>query len=200
MSLIGFTSGDYAPKRIGFKLTTHVPAGQSAISLIEIDFNGDGNFEITTTDAGAPLAFDFTSPSVSLARARVTFDDGNSGTSPVVSESTFRVQMSALAYARESLCNLYYTMKHRLQAQDISGALNTVLTQDRADWQSAWQGLGVNLSTAANGLGEVVSGRISSSSADFVVATPDTEHPGDYAGFPLQFKRESTGVWRISEM
>ncbi len=198
--LVGVTAGDFAPQRIPFSLRTAVPPGQTLISRTQIDLDGNGSFEIDTVSPPASIASDYAVPGVYLARARVTFDDGNMMTAPVESESTFQIQMHQLAYTREVLCTVYYGMKHRLQANNIPSALNTIVSTKRTQYQAMWASAGGNLPTIAAGLGDIVQGRIADVSAELVAAVPDVSNPGDYLGYQVLLARDTTGVWRIAGM
>jgi hypothetical protein len=200
VSFIANTAGDFAPLRIGFDLTTRLPVGQTLVARVQVDFDGDGNFDLDTTNAAAKIESNYADVGVYLVKARVTFDDGNAGTALVVRESTFRVQMQSLAYVRQSLCNVYYSMKHRLQAGQVTSATNTLVSTKRSYFQTLWNAQGANLATIAGRLGEVTLGLISDVSAEFTVAIPDPANAGSFLGFPVQFARDKDGVWRIAEM
>ncbi len=194
---VGKTAGDFSPVRIGFDLTTRFPAGQNQIARTQIDFNGDGTFDVDTVSPPATIESDYAVAGVYLARARVTFDDGSMVTVPVEREATFRIQTHLLAYTREVVCKLYYDMKHRLQANNIMSALNTVAASKRAGFQSIWNSLGANLPTVAGELGDLVQGQLSSASAELVMAMPKPGMPGSFIGYPVLFARDATGVWRV---
>ena len=198
--LVGVTSGDFAPQRIPFSLRTALPPGQTLISRTQLDLDGNGSFEIDTVSPPASIASDYAVPGVYLARARVTFDDGNMMTAPVESESTFQVQMHQLAYTREVLCTVYYGMKHRLQANNIPSALLTIASDRRSEYQTMWSSAGGNLPTIATGLGDIALGRISDITAELTMAVPDDANPGEFLGFPVLLARDNTGVWRITGM
>lgn len=198
--LVAVTAGDFAPLRIPFRLETMMPPGQTSITRVEIDFDGDGNFDSDTTAVPTNIAHDYAAAGVYLSRARVSFDDGNTGTPLAVHESTFRIQMHQMAYTREVLCRVYYDMKHRLVANDVPGALNTIATDKRAEYQAMWTAAGGSLSTIAAGLGDIVLGQIADISAELTMAVPDDANPGDYPGFPVLLARDATGVWRITGM
>lgn len=197
---VGVTAADFAPLRIPFTLQATPPPGQSTIARVQIDFDGDATFDSDSASIPSNIAHDYAIPGVYLTRARVTFDDGDGMTLPVVHESTFRIQMHQLAYTREVLCTVYYAMKHRLQANDIASALNTIATDRRSQYQAMWTAAGGNLPTIATGLGDIALGRIADISAELTMAVPDDANPGEYLGFPVLLARDATGVWRITGM
>jgi hypothetical protein len=197
---IGRSAGNYAPMRIGFELKTRPPVGQTQVTRIQLDYDGDGTFELDASQLGGPLAHEYARAGVYLALARVTFDDGDAGTPAVVREATFQIHMDLLAYTRETLCQHYYDMKHQLQANQPAAALLLLSPRIRPRFQTFWADLGAQLPAVAGQLGDVVRGQMSDISADFIVALPDSERPGEFLGFPLQFSRGVDGVWRISGM
>jgi hypothetical protein len=198
--LLGTTAADFAPVRIPFQLTATPPPGQPSITRVRIDFDGDGNFDSDTVGIPSTIARDYAVPGVFLARARITFDDGNGMTAPVEHDSTFRIQMHQLAYTREVLCTVYYGMKHRLQANNVASALNTIASAKRPQYQAMWNSAGGNLPTIAAALGDIVQGKIADISAELIAAVPDTAHPGDFLGYHVLLARDSAGVWRITGM
>jgi hypothetical protein len=193
--------GGFAPFRGQFDLTTTVPPGQTTAVRFEIDFNGDGVFEFDSPSAPTgELSYEYQSAGVYLARARVSFDDGQTPTPLDVRESTFRIQTDTIAFTRQTLCAVYYEMKHRLQAGQFNLAGNTLPPKIRAKYLSYWNAHTGTVPTTAGKLGEIVTGQISDVSADFQVAIPIVGSPGQFRGFPLQFARSLDGVWRISGM
>lgn len=189
----------FAPMRIPFVLSTSPPIQNPQITRYEIDYNGDGAFEIDAPTIGA-LSYYYGAPEVSLARARVTFDDAMSITPPVTREATFRVHIASLAYTRQTLCTVYYDMKHRLQATQISQAGNLLHPRIRPRFITAWTNVGAALPTIAGKLGDVVRGLISNRSAELTVVTPSSTQPAELLGFPIILIRDNDGVWRISKM
>ena len=194
-------TGAYAPESVTFALTTRFPLLQTQITRVQVDYQGDGSFELDTpTPPQTPLQWNYDAPGVYLATARVSFDDGNPNTPLVVSEGKYRIQMQSLAYARQTLCGVYYQMKNRLIANQVPLALNTLGTRIKPRFQTLWTSLGATLPTVAANLGQIATGQISDVSAEFMMAIPDTANPGDFLGYPVLFTRGSDGVWRIYGM
>ena len=194
--------GDYAPARVAFFLSVRVPVGQTMIQRVQLDFDGDGTFELDQTTVPTNIVYAYENSGNFTALARVSFDDGNAATPFEVRESSVRIAMQSMTFARQTLCGVYYTMKHRLQLgpSGITSALNTLTLDQRSDFQTLWTDLGSNLATVANSIGQVTNGRISSNSAEFSVAIPDPVNPPDFLAFPVLFNRQSDGVWRIGGM
>ena len=200
VELIAASTGGYAPQTIPFKLINRLPAAQTTVARVQVDYQGDGSFEVDSTNAATPLSYAFDTPGAYLALARVSFDDGDPMTPLVVREGKYRLQIQSLAFARQTLCGLYYGMKQRLIAGQIPLALNTLGLRIRPQFQTFWTSLGSNLATVAASLGQVTIGQISDVSAEFIVSIPDPARPSDFLGFPVLFTRGSDGVWRIYGM
>jgi hypothetical protein len=191
-----------APARVNFELRYRIPATQTTLTRVEIDYQGDGTFEFDSTTLPSSISANYDRLGEYLPTIRLSFDDGNGATPLEVRTATTRVMLETLARARQTLCFVYYTMKQRLQPgqSGIVSALNTLTPDLRPEYQQFWTDLGANLGNTANLLGEVVDGRISETMAEYIVAIPDPALPGDFFGFPVVFRRSLDGVWRISEM
>ena len=194
------TSGDYAPITIPFALKTVNPPAQTQVTKVQIDFDGDGIFEVDAATAPTKIEGRYQNPGVYLARARIEFDDGNMATPVVVRESRYRIQMKSLAYVRQTLCGVYYGLKNKLVANQVTDAVAAMSPRIRADYEILFNFQGAALPARAAKLGVVVSGLISDISAEFTVAIPDAGTPGEFSGFPVQFARDTKGVWRISAL
>ena len=193
-------TGAYAPENVPFALTTRLPLLQTQITRVQVDYQGDGSFELDTPTPPQTLQWNYDAPGVYLATARVSFDDGNPNTPLVVSEGKYRIQMQSLAYARQTLCGVYYQMKNRLIANQVPLALNTLGARIKPKFQTLWTSLGATLPTVATNLGQIATGQISDVSAEFIMAIPDPALPGSFLGYPVLFTRGNNGVWRIYGM
>jgi len=192
------TSGDYAPITIPFSLKTRKPAGQTVVVRTEFDLDGDGSFEIDAAAPPAALEARYATPGSFLAKARITFDDGNPLTPLVVREASYRVQTKSLAYVRLTLCGVFYGLKNKLIANQITDALTAMSPRIRASYQVLFDFQGSALATRAAKLGVIVGGQISDISAELQAATPNPSVPGAFLSFPILFARDASGVWRIS--
>lgn len=192
----------FAPARVNFALRYQIPALQTALTRVEIDYNGDGTFEYDAATVPTTLRFDYGVAGDYAALIRLTFDDGNSGTPLEVRTSTARVILETLARTRQTLCFVYYTMKQRLLPgqSGVASALNTLAPTLRTEFEPIWLALGANLGSIASQLGEVAGGRISVTTAEMTVAVPDPAVSGEFFGFPVVLRRSEDGVWRIAEM
>lgn len=192
----------YAPARVPFSLTFRIPASQTTLTRVELDYNGDGIYEVDVASAPSQLSFAYDAAGIYVASARLSFDDGNAVTPLAVRTSSWRVLLTTMAFTRQTLCGLYYGMKQRLAPgqSGITSALRTLEPDLRPEFQTLWTDLGANLTATASQLGEIVDGQISDVTAEMMVAIPDPAVPGEFFGFPVIFRRGPDGVWRISEM
>jgi hypothetical protein len=192
--------GEHAPVVMPFYLTTTLPAGQSTVTRVQIDYNGDGTFDVDAAQP-LPLYYPYETAGQYLARARVSFDDGSSVTPLVVLESTTPVLIQNLAVTRQTLCGIYYAMKNRLIANNPGTAANALMPAIQSRFQGVWMQLAQSnaLVTAGTRLGEIVDGQIARNAAEFEVAIP-TDVAGSFRGYRVQFRKDTNGVWRIRSM
>jgi len=198
--LIAASPGDYAPSTMPFSLSTAFPANQTTLTRVQVDYNGDGAFEV---DSAAPLALQYAyeEPGLFVATARVTFDDGLIATPAVVMEDSTRVMIQSMAFTRQTLCGLYASMKMRLSQNQIPSALHTLAPSLQPRFSPVWAALNQSnqLTLAASRLGQIVDGQLSRNAAELRVAIP-TAVPGTFKGFTVLFRRDIVGVWRIEGM
>jgi hypothetical protein len=192
--------GDFAPVRVRYGLSTKLPPAQTAITRVQVDYNDDGVFEFDGTQP-QNLEYAFETSGLFASKARVTFDDGDSMTAPVVIEDRTRVLIQDMAFTRQTLCGVYYAMKSRLAAGNITSALNTLTPTIRGRFQPLWTTLASNnmLTQTANRLGQVVNGQIARSNAEFQIAIP-TMVTGSLKAYQVRFRKDANGVWRIASM
>ena len=170
----------FAPARVPFALRYRIPSTQTTLVRVEIDYQGDGSFEFDGVAPPLAVAFNYDNVGDFAPVARLSFDDGNIVTPLVVRTASARVLLESIARTRQTLCFVYYEMKHRLQpgASGIPLALNTLVPALRSEYQQIWTDLAANLAATANQLGEIVDGQISDTVAEFTVAVPDPALPG----------------------
>ena len=114
--------GDYSPATMPFTLSTALPAGQTLIFRVQIDYNGDGTFEVDSPNPVA-LQFAYEEPGLFIPSARVAFDDGVIATPPVIVTDSTRVMMQSMAFTRQTLCGVYGTMKSRLSQNQAAASV-----------------------------------------------------------------------------
>lgn len=192
--------GDFAPFSTRFLIGLKAGIPNPLIQRLRIDFNGDGTNDLDTTDATTRLSFRYQSPALYLASAEVTLDDGVPGTPVEVITATRRVIAEDLDITRATLCNAYEVFRSRLRTWQYTGALELFNIDVRPKYAPFFEGLGVNGTTVADGLGEIADGVIGLDDVELQLVRPIPLQPGRFHRFPLQFERNPDGVWRVSAL
>jgi hypothetical protein len=190
-------TGDYAPFSLRFSVAVKPGIINNVIQRIRIDYNGDGSFDVDTTNANQRLVARYALPGSYTAAAEVTLDDGNAGTPPLVVQSTRRVIAENLDSTRSSLCATFEHLRNNVATQQYSIALQAINSEVRPEYASFFQGLGGNGATVASSLGEIADGSIGQTQATLVLSRPSNA-AGTFNAFDVQMSRESDGVWRIT--
>lgn len=189
------SQGEHAPIKRGFTLKTKPGLGLS-ITRLQVDYDGDGNFELDTPNGATPLRYEYTTPGFFTPGATVTLDDGDPMTPPLVRISTRKMAIVPLPLTRATLCYVFYRMKARLTANDISGGLESLHGEIRQEWQDEFEQM--DLPQVAPRLGFVSDGRLGIRIAELNVRQDDTNlGPGDQS---VTLERAEDGVWRITSM
>jgi hypothetical protein len=185
--------GEHAPIKASY--TLKVKAGLT-MTRLQMDYEGDGSFELDSTNGATALSFDYKQPGFYPATATVTLDDGDPMTPPVIRTTVRRMAIVPLPLTRKTLCYVFYRMKNRLIANDIPDALMSMNAEIRAKKQARFS-LFSNLPVVAQRFGIVVNGRIGIRLSELTVLQ-DTDE-GQF-GKSLTFERASDGVWRITSL
>ena len=165
---------------------------------VQLDYDGNGSTDVDTTSTNN-LSFVYQTPGAFTVTGTATLDDTNPQTPAVLVPVSARVLAQHPQHTRFALCSLFGTMRARLSAQDVPGALNALGESLRPEFQALWTNLGGQLPNAAAQLGTIVDGQFSSESAEYLIARP-TGQPGQSRAYRVQFERSEFGVWRISAM
>ncbi len=192
--------GDYAPFSVRFVPTLRVGIANPVIERIRIDYETDGTFDVDTTDATTRLTHRYQATGLYLATVELTLNDDNMGTPPVVVTATRRVMAEDLDVTRATFCHAFDRFRANLTAQQYAAALQVFNTEVRPNYQGFINGLGTNGGTVATGIGQIVDGTIGQESAQLLLSRPIAGQPGRFRSFPLQFTRDTDGVWRISAL
>jgi len=195
-ALLADSVGGYAPHSANFRV--QLKAGSdNTIQQIAIDYLSDGQIDFTTSDPLVALSYSYNTIGLSQASAVVTLRN------PMNVISTVNVSRWVLAESlpiqRLTLCKVFNDMKSRLVANSIPTALLAVNVDYRSRMQTLWTGLGAGLPNAANNLGFVLDGDLSSYQAQLRVARPQAT-PTNWSVFPMLLTRDADGVWRIRRM
>jgi len=98
------------------------------------------------------------------------------------------------------MCKEFERFRSLLAGQQYTAALQVFNADARPNYQAFIEGLGSNGAIVANGLGSIVEGTIAQDAAELILARPIPGDPGRFRSYPLQFSRDSDGVWRISAL
>ncbi len=192
--------GDYTPTVVPFTLATKFPSAQNVITNVQVDYDSNGTFEVNGAQP-TKLEFAYERAGLYVATAIVTFDDGNTGTPPVIVQDQTRVLAQSLAFTRQTLCGVYYAMKNRLVQNQIALAVNTQSPKQQARMTTLWNALANagRLNAVATRLGPIVDGQIARNTAEMLFAIA-TATAGEFDGFQVRFRKDINGVWRIDAM
>jgi hypothetical protein len=193
IELTATLQGEHAPIKPSFTLT---PGTGLSITRIQLDYDGNGTFDLDTTNASTLLKFEYKTPGFLSPSATVTLDDGNPNTPLIVRTVTRKIAIVPLPLTRKTLCYVFYRMKDRTIANDIPGALKSLNSDYRAEWQNEFE-LMDNLPTVGTRFGFVTDGMLGIKLAELNVRQITDDGPEDKS---LTFERASDGVWRITSM
>lgn len=182
------TGGDFAPQLVAFKVSYQ---GGAAIQRIEVDYDGDGRTDFTTTDPTQLLQHHYLQAGAYNAIFSITDTQGRTYrlTTPVVIKSTADID--------RLLRGVYTGMLDRLRAGDTEGALSAVSGGLREKYRAIFAALRSGLPTIVNQLGTLQSGAIGGEMAEYALVRSQN---GTSRAFLIYFLRGEDGVWRIDGM
>lgn len=169
------------------------------IARVAIDFDGNGSTDVDTTNPNS-LSFVYRQPGLFTATGSATLDDTDPGTPPVLVPISTNVLALHPQQAKLTLCSVFGTMRTRLTAQNVAGALNALTPGLRPEFQALWSDLGPQLPTAAAQLGTIVDGRLSPDAGELILARPVPGQPHSSRAYRVQLEIGENGVWQISAM
>lgn len=170
-----------------------------AITRVALDYDGNGSIDIDTTNV-ALLTFAYRLPGLFEVSGTVTLDDTDPLTPPVLVPVTTQVLALHPQQTRFTVCSVFGAMRSRLAAQNVLGALNTLVPDLRPTFEPLWSSLGAQLPTIAGQLGTIFDGRMSLGETELMIARPITGQPGQSRVYRVQLVRDANGVWRIQAM
>lgn len=195
-TLVADAVGGYVPYSASFRVRLK-SGSDKTIQQIAIDYLSDGQVDFTTSDPLEVLSNSYSNIGLAQASAVVTLRDPMNVTSTV--NVSRWVLSESLPITRLTLCKVFNDMKLRLAANSIPQALLAVNADYRPRMQALWTGLGAGLPNAANNLGFVLDGDLSSYQAQLRVARPQATLT-NWSVFPMLLTRDADGVWRIRRM
>ncbi len=177
-----------APLTVKFKVSN---TSGEPIQKIEIDFDGNGSTDLTTTNADAPIDHIYATPGIFQAKSRVT---DSTGTTHI---ATHTIIITTFGAMEQMLRSVYTGMLDRLRVGDIEGALTSVTGTTRQKYEAIFKALEPNLATVVDQLGTVERIVISQDFAELMVVR---ERNGERRGYFVYLLRSEDGVWRIEGM
>ncbi len=178
-----------APLTVQFNVAN---SADDPLQRFEVDFDGDGSVDVTTTDPNVLVAtHTYTTPGVFQAQSTVTDGAG------IVHSAAHVIVVNSFDTAGQMLRGVYTTMLDRLRVGDIQGALNTVTGSARAKYEAVFTAIGPGLASAVDQLGTIERTSISEDFAEFMIVR---ETNGERRAYFLYFLRGEDGVWRIESM
>lgn len=176
-----------APLVVNFDIGT---AGVN-IQQIDIDFDGNGVPDFSTTDINAALSHTYTTPGVYPATAWILDDQG----SEYVAHLNIVAQNEA---AQNDLFQQIWTnFSTALAAGDATTALQSVGIQSRGLYTPVLQALAANLPEIAGDLSGIRKIQIGEDMAEYAVLTVVD---GQVKTFVITFAKDADGIWRIASM
>ncbi len=185
-------AGGFAPMPITFSWSAVAPL---EFVRVEVDFDGNGVFELDTTDLSTPLKHVYRVPGVYLARLRLTTAPPASATY----ETTRAVVSVNSNYVRATLCYVYERMRTELAASNVPGALQMLHPDLRPRFDTFWTANLAQLPTIAPQLGTVADGVLGRDTAQLMVTQSVVGQTEPDAYF-INFEPDSDGIWRITGM
>jgi len=177
-----------APSNVRFAVG---PLGTRTVKRIQIDFQGDGIMDLSTTDPAAEPRFTYATPGVYRARVLVTdtVDD---------TEVHFvQVVVQELAVLDQELKALLGGMLASLRAGDIDSALRMFAPGVQARYRSLFELARPNLMSAVDRLGTIQDGSIVGTMAEYVMVQ---DRPSGPKAYFVYLTKGRDGLWRIQQM
>lgn len=161
------------------------------IQTLEMDWDGDGTFDLSTTNPADPLAHDYQTPGLYLARLRLT------DTANVATEATAAVAVDNVAALDALLRSLWDGMNGALAVGDPASAADFLTTDAQERYGPVWSVLLADLPAIVASYSPVRGVFISGSIAEYAV---NRTLGGENYLFLVYFVRGPDGVWRIDAM
>lgn len=176
-----------APLAVNFD----VDSGGLGIQKIEIDFDGDGDPDFSTTDVTAAINTTYGVPGIYPATVWVLDNQGT--------EHAARVNIVARDEAAEDdiFQQVWSNFSTALAAGDINGALDAVKITARGFYEPVLQALVANLPEIAGDLSGIEKIRVEENFAEYAVLTVVD---GQVRTFVVTFAKDNDGLWRIVSM
>lgn len=172
-----------APLDVKLDVVTALP-----ILQMEIDFDGDGVIDYSSTDANAPVNTTYSVPGVYTATVWVLDQSG------VEYRESLNIVVQDEAQQDNRLQQVWSNFVAALASGDVNTALQSFKSQSRGFYGPVLRALAPNLGTIAGDLSGIEKIRIGEDFAEYAVLTVVS---GQVRAFVVTFIRDSDGAWRI---
>lgn len=163
----------------------------TAITTLEIDFDGDGAFDVTTVDPATPLQFSYATPGLYRAHLRLT-DDAST-----TADAYLTVEVEDVIAADARLKSIWSALHAALIAGDVPMALTFMSPPARSRYAGAFTVLVPQFASIVNSFSPIQGLKIGANFAEYGVTRMIA---GERRLFLVNFIRCTDGVWRIDSM
>jgi len=174
-------------------LTTNFSIGTAGVNAqqIEVDFDGDGVPDFSTTDNTATISNTYTAPGVYPATAWVLDDQG------IEHEAHLNVVAQDEAVQNDIFQQIWSNFSAALSAGDATTALQSIRVQSRGFYNPILLVLAPNLPEIVGDFSGIQKIQIGENVAEYAVLTVVNSK---VKTFVVTFTKDSDGIWRISSM
>jgi cysteine-rich repeat protein len=188
LRLTAAPGGGVAPILIKF---TYVFGSMDSVQSLEMDFDGDGTVDFTTTNPAAPLSFFYETPGLYVARLTVTDSTG------ATHDAEVAVDVTDLAVMEPLLGGLWDGLKSAVMTANVPGAVRFLAHAARSDYTALFQNHPAEMPSYMASLSAAQAFTIGFKTAEyFVTRTVGTETRVYF----IQINRDEDGVWRMQGM
>jgi len=177
-----------APSEVRFHASALAERG---IARIQVDYQGDGSLDVSTTNPDADLRHTYADPGVYDVRLVITDPFGYQET------HTVQVVVQDLAAVDLELKGIVQTMLSRLRVGDLDGAARAFAPSRQLHFRGLFETARSNLAAAVDSLGVLQDGSIFGSMAEYVMVQ---DRPSGPKAYFIYLMRARDGLWRIQQM
>lgn len=178
-----------APLTVRFDVT--IPES-SRVEGFEIDYDGNGSWDITSPTVPDDLSFTYQTPGLRIVSARLTLDDG--------SELRLMTAVAPQSFATLDgmLREVWRDFRNVLVARDVDGALSFFAGDNsRAKYREPLTLIRQDLPDFASGLQTINAISIRGGIAHYLLRRTEA---GRVKGYHVYFTRDGNGLWKISQL
>jgi Glucodextranase, domain B len=180
--------GGVAPLPVQFSVTNNSTLG---IASIDVDFDGNGTTDFSTTDPAAPVASTYASPGVYLAAVRITDSQG------LVHAKTLYIVVNDPAHMDVLFENMWSGMNQALIGGDFNAALTYLNESAKRKYQPVFEALKPHFADIIASYSPLSRVSISSDIGEYAIVRPNN---GQNQLYLIYFLRDVDGVWRVDAM